>query len=330
MKKIFNIFLVLFAASFSAFAQHSFPDEHSGWVVLLGVYDEPLPAYYFNTQTLGKVEMEWNGYFYSYYTQELGSESEANELRAKANQLGHVSAAVTTEHHAKHPCVFCASLRDSACWGGRGTCGLIGYARHDNFHGQGKTEPDNHGMKPGVEMRKNHYPRNNDVAGTHFYVSPNPNENKEPVAKKNAYAYEPAPRAEMPQIAMRGLSPKNEEEMVAKSIDIPKAEKKVAVTEKSAVAARTVAKRETPKPKVDNAVKGNLYFAQILATSAETAPQLAESNYSLFKETQEGVNKYVVGPFKDYNSCAEYCKTAQAQGFTGAFPVSYKDGVRSK
>lgn len=342
MKQLFHVFLLICAASFSLSAQNYSLGSDKSWVVLLGVYDEPLPEYYFNKEVLGPVEVEWNGYFYSYYTKELGSEVAAKELRAKAYNLGHVSAAVTNERHAEHPCVFCAAARDSACWTGRGKCSLPNYPRHDNF---GAYTSDlgglnNHGMRPGVDVRKTHNPLPGDVAGTHFYVMPTPNErakqmiasSERKVANQAIAQNQTTPTAEIPaenMMAMRGISkPKNnDDDMVAKSFDTPVVrEVKLAATPKPA------ATNPTPKPKMadNNPLKGSFYFAQILATSSDIEPTFEDAQYSLFKENKNGINKYVVGPFKDYSSCVEYCKAAKQKGFEGAFPVNYIDGVRVK
>lgn len=341
MKYLFCVFLFICAASISLSAQNYSLAGDKSWVVLLGVYDEPLPEYYFNKEVLGPVEVEWNGYFYSYYTKELGSESAAKDVRAKAYNLGHVSAAVTNERHAEHPCVFCAAARDSACWTGRGSCSLPNYPRHDNF---GAYTSDlgglnNHGMRPDVDVRKTHNPLPGDVEGTHFYVMPTPNERaKQMIASSERKAANAVAQnrtiAEIPaenMMAMRGISkPKEEEEMVAKSFDMPVVrEVKLAPTPKPVT---KPAANPTPKPQMadNNPLKGSFYFAQILATSSDTEPNFEDSQYSLFKENKSGINKYVVGPFKDYNSCVEYCKAAKEKGFEGAFPVNYIDGVRVK
>lgn len=350
MKKLLNICLLFLISSFPLSAQIVNLGEEQSWVVLLGVYDEPLPEYYFNSQVLGPVEVEWNGYFYSYYTKELGSEEAAKELRAKAYHLGHVSAAVTNERHAEHPCVFCASIRDSACWNGGGKCSLPNYPRHDNFGAYIDLGGlNNHGMRPDVEVRKSHNPRPDDVEGTHFYVLPTPNEKAKQMmaaTEKNKGnmpkpAIESIPKnadrqviANQNMIAMnqsRGAAAKNDDEMVPKSID-PIVEKKPAIVEKPVAAARNLESKpvKAPSKEVSPLVKGTYYFAQIVATSSDIVPDIEMDTYSMFKDAKDGMNKYVVGPFKDYASCVEYCKSVKEKGFDGAFPVTYKDGVRTK
>lgn len=342
MKKAYIFLFVCFIlCNTIAFSQHTHAEDNHH-AVIFGVYDQKMEDGYFSKE-LGNVNTEFNGYFYSYYSDEMPTQAEAEALQVKARGLGYITAAATTLSHASHPCVFCASLRDTACWSGLGNCALPGYARHDNFNIFGTWNTSNHGVNPAIEVRDFPGVKPTDIAGTTFYYYPYPmkaNVTKIPMEEVDTRSLASNELHERP---LSSPKPKVTKSAPASAVSPKKAVVTTDAPEINTLASRGVTSNKTITPatvKITSSPTAKVaapaitqkvtYMAQIGAFSTEKNITVNEPKVKLVKEKVGSVTRYMVGPFVSREECQKFCDKISGEGFSDAFPVSYLEGKRQK